>query len=54
MGGEIIIMNIYRLFWNDGTFKDIQGNSIEEAFISSGYKIKDIKALVVWYILSIN
>jgi hypothetical protein len=41
-------MNIYRLFWNDHTFEDIQGNSIEEAFFNAGYGLIDINSLVTW------
>jgi hypothetical protein len=48
------IMNVYRLFWNDYTFEDIQGDSIEEAFLNVGYEIKDIQSLNRWFLISIG
>lgn len=42
-------MHTYRLFWNDHTFEDIKGDSIEEAFFNAGYELKDIDSLVTWF-----
>jgi len=47
-------MNIYRLFWNDHTFEDIRGNSVEEAFLNAGYEIEDIVSLDRWFFLHVK
>ena len=44
-------MNKYRLYWIDKSYEDIQGNSIEDAFINAGYDEFDIQAVNFWYLI---